>query len=111
MPCPNHIPPPAEVRELMTQEEPLNYECVVSSRLPGVILVRPGVEDKRTDDASTQKACGERDALLQKIKVKIWCWGHDGQIEANRYWEPCTSLVPTPGTDKERPGMLPKERK
>jgi hypothetical protein len=41
------------------------------------------------DDPQTWQACRERDALVKKLETEGWCWGHSGQIEADRQWELC----------------------
>lgn len=65
--------PPEDVAKLMAQEEALNDKCRGGSG----------------DDEATLKACDERDLILGKIQAQKWCWGHDGQIGADRTWEPC----------------------
>jgi Surface-adhesin protein E len=70
--------PPEDVARLMDQEAVLNDKC------------RDGVGD--ADDKATQKVCEARDIILGEIKTKGWCWGHDGQIGADRNWEPCQQL-------------------
>ncbi len=65
--------PPEDVAQLIAQEETLNDKCLGGSG----------------DDKATLKACAERDVVLEKIKAKNWCWGHDGQVGADRTWEPC----------------------
>ena len=65
--------PSEEVALLIAEEEKFNDKCRGGSG----------------DDSETQKACDERDLLYEKIKAKNWCWGHDGQIGADRTWEPC----------------------
>lgn len=78
MPCPTPISsnsPPQDVAQLMAQEEMLNDKC------------RGGSGDNK----ATPKACDERDVILKKIKAANWCWGHDGQIGADRAWERCQS--------------------
>ena len=67
--------PPEDVAQLMAQEEVLNDKCRGGSG----------------DDKATLKACDERDVILKKIKAKNWCWGHDGQVGADRVWERCQS--------------------
>jgi hypothetical protein len=41
------------------------------------------------DDAATQRACDQRDALIGELKNAGWCWGHSGQIEAEKEWQRC----------------------
>jgi len=65
--------PSEEVASLIADEEKLNDKCRGGSG----------------DDKETLKACNERDLLYEKIKAKKWCWGHDGQVGADRTWEPC----------------------
>lgn len=65
--------PPKDVTLLIAQAETLNDRCRGGSG----------------DDPATEKACGERDVIFRKIKAKNWCWGHDGQVGADRTWERC----------------------
>jgi hypothetical protein len=65
--------PPEDVQRMMDHEEALNDIC----------------RDGSGADPDTMKTCEIRDNLLQKIKTKGYCWGHDGQISADRTWEPC----------------------
>jgi hypothetical protein len=65
--------PSQDVAQLMAQEDALDDKCRGG----------PG------DDDATLKACDERELILGKIKANNWCWGHDGQIGADRTWEPC----------------------
>lgn len=65
--------PPEDVAQLMAQEEELNNKC----------------RDGSGDGDATQKACTARDALFMTINSKDWCWGHDGQVEADKKWERC----------------------
>ena len=65
--------PPKDVALLIAQAETLNDKCRGGSG----------------DDPATEKACGERDVVFRKIKAKNWCWGHDGQVGADRTWERC----------------------
>lgn len=65
--------PSARVKELMRQEDLVNDKC------------RGGAGD----DPATEKACTERDGLYDAIKAQGWCWGHDGQSEAEKDWEYC----------------------
>lgn len=79
MPC-NRAPvasdtPSKDVVLLIAQAETLNDKCRGGSG----------------DDPATEKACGERDVIFRKIKAKNWCWGHDGQVGADRTWEPCSN--------------------
>ena len=55
---------------LIADEARLNNEC----------------RDGSGDNPKTMKACEERDVLFQKIKAKGLCWGHEGQIEADKAW-------------------------
>jgi hypothetical protein len=71
--------PSNEVKSLIAEEEKLNDKCRGG----------PG------DDKETLKACDERDSVFGEIKARGWCWGHDGQIEADKVWERCPG-VPTP---------------
>jgi hypothetical protein len=64
---------PKDVAQLMEQEETLNDKCRGGS----------------IDGNATQEACEEREVILRKIQAKNWCRGHDGQIGADRNWEPC----------------------
>lgn len=76
MPCSAPVvmdSPPKEIAQLIAKEEVLNDKCRGGSG----------------DDKGTQKACDERDIIFKKIKAKNWCWGHDGQIDADRVWERC----------------------
>ena len=57
----------------MAQEEALNDKC----------------RDGSGGDEATLEACNERDVILGKIQARNWCWGHEGQIGADRTWEPC----------------------
>jgi hypothetical protein len=78
----------------MNQEDVLNDKC------------RDGVGD--ADDKATQKVCEARDIILGEIKTKGWCWGHDGQIGADRNWEPCqhdgSAQQANAGTQAPTPG-------
>jgi hypothetical protein len=65
--------PSQELALLIAEEEKLNDKCRGGSG----------------DDKATLEACDERDALYKKIEANNWCWGHDGQIGADRTWEPC----------------------
>lgn len=65
--------PSKSVAQLIAQEEKLNDICRNGSR----------------DDNATQEVCVARDDLLQQLQAQNWCWGHDGQIGAERTWEPC----------------------
>ncbi len=66
---------PKDVTLLIAQAETLNDKCRGGSG----------------DDPATEKACGERDVVFRKIKAKNWCWGHDGQVSADRTWERCSN--------------------
>lgn len=70
------IIPSAKVSELMKQEEVLNDKC------------RGGAGD----DEVTQKACIDREGLLDVIKARGWCWGHAGQTGADKDWEYCGAM-------------------
>ena len=63
-----------DVASLIAEEEKLNGECRGSSG---------------DDHATSKKVCDERDVIFGRIRAKNWCWGHDGQAEADRDWEPC----------------------
>ena len=65
--------PPEDVARLMAQEEALNDKCRGGSG----------------GNEATLEACNERDVILGRIQANNWCWGHDGQIAADRTWEPC----------------------
>jgi hypothetical protein len=65
--------PAEEPTLLMKEEDELNDKC----------------RDGSGNDKGTLEVCRERDLLYEKIKAKNWCWGHDGQIGADRTWEPC----------------------
>ena len=65
--------PPPVVSNLMFIEELLNDRCRGGSG----------------DDPDTLRACSIRDGLLQQIEKEGWCWGHAGQIGADKTWEPC----------------------
>lgn len=83
MPCPDRLEsniapalsdsPPKDIAQLIARAERLNDKCRGG----------PG------DDPATEKACGARDVTFRKIKAKNWCWGHDGQVGADRTWERC----------------------
>lgn len=66
--------PSNEVATLIAEEGKLNEECRGGSG----------------DDKATTKACADRDAIFGEIKARGWCWGHEGQIEADRTWEHCS---------------------
>jgi hypothetical protein len=70
--------PSEEVQKMMDQEETLNDKC------------RDGVTNPQgiTDQNLTQKVCAIRDEMLEKIKTAGWSWGHEGQVGADRTWEP-----------------------
>jgi tRNA_anti-like len=65
--------PPEDVAQLMAQEDALNNKCRGGSG----------------GNEATLESCNERDVILGKIQANNWCWGHDGQIGADRTWEPC----------------------
>lgn len=69
MPC-QHASPPAEVTKLIAEDETLNDKC--------------------RNDPNAVQACSARDGVLAKLKELGWCWGHDGQVEADKKWEACT---------------------
>jgi hypothetical protein len=71
-PAPPSVPS-AEAKQLMDKEEGFNEKCRGGSG----------------DDHNTVLVCGVRDSLLNTIHALGWCWGHDGQIDANRKWESC----------------------
>jgi hypothetical protein len=77
--------PPEDVAALIKEEDELNDKCRGGSG----------------DAPSTTEACQQRDSLYEKIKAKKWCWGHDGQIDADRVWEPCQNSPGEPATGKE----------
>jgi hypothetical protein len=62
-----------QIDVLIAQEEELNHKCRGGSG----------------DEPATMKACDERDAIVEKLKTKGWCWGHDGQVEFKKQWEKC----------------------
>ena len=66
-------PLPAGIAQLVAQEAVLNDRCRGGSG----------------DDDATGKACAARDMIFKQIEAEGWCWGHDGQAEADRDWEPC----------------------
>lgn len=72
VPAPSDLPP-KDVALLIAKAEALNDKCRGGSG----------------DDPATEKVCGERDIIFRKIKAKNWCWGHDGQVGADRTWERC----------------------
>ena len=41
------------------------------------------------DDPQTMKACEKRDAIVEELAKKGWCYGHEGQIGAEKIWEKC----------------------
>lgn len=59
---------------LFAQEDKLNDRCRGGSG----------------DDPNTQKACDARDKIDAQLKQMGWCWGHAGQIEADKKWEHCS---------------------
>ena len=61
--------PPRPISNLMYIEELLNDKC--------------------RDDPDAMRACEIRDGVLTKIKEFGWCWGHEGQAEYEKDWEPC----------------------
>jgi len=63
----------AEVKSLIAQAEKLNNKC-------------RGVWGNLSDG---QKACNSRDEISLKLMTLGWCYGHDGQIGADRKWEEC----------------------
>ena len=65
--------PPQSIAQIMAIVERLNDMC----------------RDGLGNDNATQKVCNERDGLVQQLQAENWCWGHDGQIGADRTWEPC----------------------
>jgi hypothetical protein len=65
----------AEVKSLIAQEEKLNDKC----------------RDTWKDATEGKKACDSRDTVVSKLTALGWCYGHNGQIEADRKWETCQS--------------------
>ncbi len=42
-------------------------------------------------DPATQEACAERGAKYADIRSAGWCWGHKGDIGADRKWVECSA--------------------
>lgn len=72
--------PSNEVMLLIAEEEKLNDRCRGASG----------------DDKETTKACDERDSVFGEIKARGWCWGYDGQTEADKVWERCPGVPTSP---------------
>lgn len=41
------------------------------------------------DNPATTEACEKRDILVNELKEKGWCYGHEGQAGYQRKWEKC----------------------
>ena len=65
--------PPVYVADLMFIEDMLTNRC------------RGGA----SDDPDTQKACVVGYRVFHAIEAEGWCWGHVGQVDADKGWEPC----------------------
>ena len=63
----------AEEKSLIAQEEKLNDKC----------------RDTWKTATEGKQACDSRDEISLKLRTLGWCYGHDGQIEADRKWEEC----------------------
>ncbi len=63
----------ADVQELITKWSKLNDRCRGGSG----------------DDPATWRACSERDVLFKQIQTRGYCWGAEGQIEADKTWQKC----------------------
>jgi hypothetical protein len=66
-----------EVAQLITREEVVNDTCRGGSG----------------DEPATVKACEIRDSLFKQIEAHGWCWGHEGQAEYEKDWEPCSATT------------------
>jgi hypothetical protein len=64
---------PANIAALIKTEDKLNDKCRGGSG----------------DDPATMKACDQREKYVKKLEKLGWCWGHAGQIDADRTWEKC----------------------
>lgn len=67
--------PPSDISDVMYIEEILNDRC-------------------QGNPNAAQRACDLRDGLLIKLSDRGWCWGHSGQTEADKDWEPCPAQKP-----------------
>lgn len=67
--------PPDDVAKLITVEEKLNDKCRGGSG----------------DEASTEQACNDREAIISQIMSKGWCWGPDDKPEYQKDWMPCSN--------------------
>jgi hypothetical protein len=68
-------PPPQNVRDMLKTEDRLDDKCRGGSG----------------DSPATQKACNDRDKLIEKLRKSGWCWGNGrpNQIEADKKWQTC----------------------
>lgn len=44
------------------------------------------------DNPATIKVCDKRDKLINDLKAKGWCYGHEGQAGYQRKWEKCQTV-------------------
>lgn len=65
--------PDSATRSLMTKELALNEKCRGGSG----------------DDPKTGSACASREKVYAQIHARGWCWGHQGDIGADRTWVRC----------------------
>lgn len=65
--------PSREVSDLIRREEAANDRCRGGSG----------------DNPATHRACSQRDGLVEQLEKLGWCYGHEGQVMADRKWEPC----------------------
>ena len=47
------------------------------------------LHDRCESDPNAQRACKLMDVFGKEVEARGWCYGHDGQIEADKHWEPC----------------------
>jgi hypothetical protein len=65
--------PPKPVADLIKKADSLNDKC----------------RDGSGDNPATMKACDDREAIVDLIKKKGWCYGRSDQIQAEKTWVKC----------------------
>lgn len=76
----------------------LTYAATDESLIQQVESLNSQCRGGSGDNPATIKACEKRDKLVDVLKSKGWCWGHEGQAGFEREWEKCntTNVSATP---------------
>lgn len=61
----------------------------IDDETQNVIAIADILNDKCRDSPSDQKSCAERDKLIEELRERGYCFGHEPQAMFERQWEKC----------------------